>query len=104
MLSGLKRDLDWLHIPVPVGRDDENYFEALANLNNAKINEVYLGLVHDAGGAEGTQKHIDAAMPFLKNFGVATECGMARCDPGTLSQVFHIHADVAEPVFTEQDY
>lgn len=95
--AGLNRDLTWLHMPVPVDRDDENYFEALSGLNKSKITEIYLGLVHDSDGVSGTNRRINTASRYLPEFGVATECGMGRCDPERIPGLLQIHADVANP-------
>lgn len=85
-------------MPVPVERDDEGYFETLSGLNKSMITEIYLGLVHDSDGVPGTNKRINAASRFLPEFGVATECGMGRCDPKRIPGLLQIHADVANPV------
>ena len=98
VMAGLTRELTWLHMPVPVERDDESYFEALSGLNKSMITEIYLGLVHDSDGVPGTNQRINAASRFLSEFGVATECGMGRCSPKRIPGLLQIHADVANPV------
>ncbi len=98
VMAGTNRELTWLHMPVPVERDDEGYFETLSGLNKSMITEIYLGLVHDSDGVPGTNKRINAASRFLPEFGVATECGMGRCDPKRIPGLLQIHADVANPV------
>ena len=98
VLAGLERELTWLHMPVPVERDDESYFEALLGLNKSMITEIYLGLVHDSDGVSGTNQRINTAARFLPEFGVATECGMGRCSPKRIPGLLQIHADVANPV------
>ena len=98
VMAGLNRELTWLHMPVPVERDDESYFEALPGLNKSSISEIYLGLVHDSDGVSGTNRRINTAARFLSEFGVATECGMGRCDPERIPGLLQIHADVANPV------
>ena len=98
VMAGSHRELTWLHMPVPVGRDDESYFEALLGLNKSMITEIYLGLVHDSDGVSGTNQRISTASRFLSEFGVATECGMGRCSPERIPGLLQIHADVASPV------
>ena len=98
VMAGLNRELTWLHMPVPVERDDESYYEALPGLDKSMITEIYLGLVHDSDGVSGTNKRINTASRFLPEFGVATECGMGRCDPKRVPGLLQIHADVANPV------
>ena len=98
VMAGLHRELTWLHMPVPVERDDESYFEALSGLNKSMITEIYLGLVHDSDGVSGTNQRINTASRFLPEFGVATECGMGRCEPKRIPGLLQLHADVANPV------
>ena len=67
----------YIHMPVPIARSDDAYFAPLAKLALPSTTEVYLGLVH-ADGAEANQRRLQAARKYLRSFGVATECGMAR--------------------------
>ncbi|MCY3752388.1 MAG: hypothetical protein OXG54_13440 [Gammaproteobacteria bacterium] len=98
VMAGLNRELTWLHMPVPVERDDASYFEALSGLNKSSIGEIYLGLIHDSDGVSGTNRRIKAASRYLPEFGVAAECGMGRCDPERIPGLLQIHADVADKV------
>ena len=45
-----KRAVNWLHMPVPRGRKDAGYFEALQKLDVHPQTEIYLGLLHYTGG------------------------------------------------------
>lgn len=93
-----KRDLTWLHLPVPIERDDEAFFEPLAGLEIAPETELYLGLVHREDGAEGAERRIAAAKAHVtRDFGVATECGFGRAPEGTTVPLFEAHAAVAAP-------
>jgi len=93
VISGASRRLSWLHLPVPIERDDAAYFEALAGLT--PVAELYLGLVHREDGAEGAQRRIAAASAVVPVFGVATECGIGRAPEGTTEGIFRTHAEVA---------
>jgi hypothetical protein len=68
----------YVHMPVPVARTDEDYFRPLQKLELSADTEIYLGLVHAADGAAGTRRRIEAARKFVPDFGIATECGIAR--------------------------
>ena len=100
------RPVNFVHIPVPIERDDLQYFEPLRELGLPAETEVYLGLVHFRDGVEGTQRRIAAAQRVVSAFGVATECGMGRRPPergggqDTLPALLDIHATVAEPITT----
>lgn len=87
------RDLTWLHLPVPIERDDEAYYAPLADLDYD--GELYLGLVHREDGAEGAQRRIATAQRFVPRFGVATECGIGRAPEGTTEGILRTHAAVA---------
>lgn len=90
------RPLTWLHLPVPIERDDAAYFAPLAGLDLPAETELYLGLVHREDGAEGAQRRVDAAREHvLRPFGVATECGFGRSPEGTTVPLFEAHRAVA---------
>ncbi|UJP10147.1 hypothetical protein L2X99_17690 [Microbacterium sp. KUDC0406] len=93
VIAGSGRELTWLHLPVPIERDDEAYFAPLAGLT--PVDELYLGLVHREDGAEGAQRRIAAASGFAPEFGVATECGIGRAPAGSTADILRSHADVA---------
>jgi methionine synthase II (cobalamin-independent) len=89
----ISRPIAYIHMPVPIGRADEAYFEPLAGLKLAPGTELYLGCVHAADGVEGTQRRIQAARKFAPTFGIGTECGMGRCKtPEVVAQLLDIHA------------
>ncbi|HEY1804983.1 MAG TPA: hypothetical protein VGG45_10940 [Terracidiphilus sp.] len=72
------KNLSYVHMPVPIARNDPAYFEPLRGLNLASNTEVYLGLVHLQDGVAGARSRIAAAAKFLHEFGVGTECGLGR--------------------------
>ncbi|MBT2483565.1 MULTISPECIES: hypothetical protein [unclassified Microbacterium] len=93
VVAASARPLTWLHLPVPIGRDDADYFAPLADL--APVEELYLGLVHREDGADGAAKRIAAAAAFAPEFGVATECGIGRAPAGSTDGILRTHAEVA---------
>ncbi|MEV7619768.1 hypothetical protein AB0N59_06440 [Microbacterium sp. NPDC089321] len=95
VLSRARRDLTWLHLPVPIERDDDPFYAPLAEL--APVAELYLGLVHREDGVEGAERRIAAASKVVPAFGVATECGIGRAPAGTTEGIFETHAAVAPP-------
>src|SRR5437899_9525575 len=50
--AGVKRPIDFFHMPVPKGRTDDAYFAPLEKLELGRDTELYLGLIHhdDAQG------------------------------------------------------
>mgnify|MGYP001334776966 CR=1 FL=1 len=94
--QGVKRTIQWLHMPVPRSRDDTEYYQPLNALQLKKETQLFLGLVHHTDGLDGTQKRIDAALPFIPDFGIASECGLGRRDPATISALLEIHRKAAD--------
>lgn len=88
------RSLTWLHLPVPISRDDDAYFAPLDDLAVGSGTELYLGLVHREDGAEGARRRIGAAAAHVDAFGVATECGMGRAPREATAALLRTHADV----------
>ena len=82
--------ITYIHMPVPIDRADDAYFEPLSKLRFSPSTELYLGVVH-ADGAEATKKRIAAASKYVSDFGIATECGIARC---RTAQMVHSLLDV----------
>ncbi|XDG06461.1 hypothetical protein ABKA04_006076 [Annulohypoxylon sp. FPYF3050] len=90
---------EWVHLPVPKGRTDSDYFLPITNLKlenhyNTKPPYLYLGVVH-ANDDVGTKKRIETAkanVPFP--FGVATECGLGRTPLEDIDDVLRICKEV----------
>ncbi|HLR47089.1 MAG TPA: hypothetical protein VK092_08010, partial [Deinococcales bacterium] len=94
LLERTGRHVDFIHLPVPIERDDEAYFAPLKDLRLPEGTYVYLGLLHREDGTEGAVRRIRAAGSALPRFGVATECGMARSPREETEQLFRQHRDV----------
>jgi hypothetical protein len=95
--SGAERPINWIHMPVPIERDDDAYFEPLKDLRLRPETELYLGLVHYQDGLEGTQRRIATAAKFVPRFGVATECGMARRPRERVPELLGIQRNAVVP-------
>jgi hypothetical protein len=58
--------------------------------------ELYLGVIHAADGVEGTRRRIEVANRFVADFGIATECGIARArKPELVGELLRLHAELA---------
>jgi hypothetical protein len=89
------RRLDWVHIPVPKDRHDPAYFEPLAQLALPPACTLFLGLVHDTDGLDGTKRRLEVAARYAPaDFGIATECGFGRRDPGTVPGLLQLHVEI----------
>ncbi|QZY52734.1 hypothetical protein [Leucobacter tenebrionis] len=96
VVEAAARPLTWLHLPVPIERDDAEYFAALEGLAIPQQTELYLGLVHREDGVEGASRRIAAAQKHVSRpFGVATECGFGRAPEGTTVPLFETHRAVS---------
>src|SRR5262245_58102804 len=86
----------YIHMPVPAARDDDDYFRPLEELKLAPGTELYLGLVHASDGAEGTLRRIAVAQRYAKEFGIATECGIARARTRrVVEDLLRVHAEAS---------
>jgi hypothetical protein len=91
----LERQLNWLHMPVPIARADDAYFAALQQLNLPQGTEFCLGLVHPGDGIEGASRRIAAGKKFMRKFGVATECGLRFFPPQSIASLLSLHRAAA---------
>jgi hypothetical protein len=95
LCAAVKRRIGWIHMPVPRGWLSESYYAPLADLRLPSGTELYLGLVHYTDGVEGTRKRMELASRFIKEFGLATECGFGRREPATIPKLLDIHRNAA---------
>lgn len=95
IVATARRPLTWLHLPVPIERDDDAYYAPLRDLTMPEESELYIGLVHREDGAEGAKKRIAVAQRHVDTFGVSTECGIGRAPEGTTDAILQSHAEVA---------
>ncbi len=96
VVEAADRPLGWLHLPVPIERDDDEYFAPLGDLALPEETELYLGLVHREDGAAGAERRIGAARRHAgRGFGVATECGFGRAPEGSTIPLFEAHRAIS---------
>jgi hypothetical protein len=95
VVAGVKRPIQFFHMPVPKNRTDNAYFAPLERLRLGAETALYLGLVHHAD-PEGDAARLAAARRHARVDGVATECGMARGDPARLPSLLAAHVRAAE--------
>lgn len=78
IVASVQRPISFIHLPVPIERCDDAYFEPLRDLRLSPRTELYLGLVHAKDGLAGTLRRAETAQKFVQAFGIASECGIAR--------------------------
>ncbi|HEY6240130.1 MAG TPA: hypothetical protein VIW78_04770 [Burkholderiales bacterium] len=89
----IDRPLTYIHMPVPVDRSDEAYFAPLRDLKLRPPTRLFLGLVHDSDGVEGTRRRIAVATKYARDFGIAAECGFGRRPPETIPNLLRVHSE-----------
>ena len=95
IVAGVKRPIQFFHLPVPKGRTDDGYFIPLAKLALRPETDLYLGLIHHDDAA-GDAARLASARRHTRVDGISTECGMARGDPARLLAMLAAHVRAAE--------
>ena len=91
--AGVRRQVDFLHIPVPKDRTDPAYFMPLKHFKGDT--KLYFGLIHH-DDEEGDLQRMEVAKNFITDFGVGTECGWGRTDPKRVPGLLASHRKAAE--------
>jgi hypothetical protein len=91
--ASIAHTLAYIHMPVPINRGDDAFHKPFAGLKLKPGTMLFLGVVHAKDGAEGTKARMAAARRYAPDFGIATECGMARArSEETVRSILKIHA------------
>lgn len=98
VLSGLKRRMDFIHMPVPIERDDDAYFAPLKDLKCPTGLKLYLGLIHERDGSAGTMRRYETARRHATGFGVSTECGFGRMSADAMPGMMATHEQVMRAI------
>jgi hypothetical protein len=93
--AGLSRPLQVFHMPVPMERSDDAYFEPLKRLRLKPPTRLSIGCVHFADGVAGTRRRLATAEKFASDFLIATECGFGRYPAEAIPKVLDVHAELA---------
>jgi hypothetical protein len=89
------RPVGYIHLPIPRQWNDARFYAPLAALKTPRGTEFYLGLVHMSDGKTGAAHRAALARQFVKDFGVATECGFGRREQSTIPPLLDLHNEVA---------
>jgi hypothetical protein len=94
--SRVQRPIQWMHMPVPIDRVDDEFYAPLRELQLHPETELFLGLVHVQDGVEGTRRRMAVAAKYVSEFGIASECGISRGrDPRTAERFLEVYAGAA---------
>ena len=92
--TSIAHKLAYIHMPVPVERSDDTFHKPFRDLKLSDGTALFLGVVHAKDGVAGTKARIAAARRYAPDFGIATECGMARArSEETVRSLLKIHAE-----------
>ena len=95
LVGAITHKLAYIHMPVPAERTDDAFHRPFADLKLPEGTELYLGVVHAKDGPAGARARIAAAQRHVPDFGIATECGMARArSQDTVLSLLKTHASV----------
>ncbi|QCR19807.1 hypothetical protein [Agrococcus sp. SGAir0287] len=94
LLGAATRTVSFLHLPVPIERDDAAYFAPLADVRWGATLPI-LGLVHHEDGVEGALRRASAAAGAVPPFAIATECGFGRGPQERTVPLLELHREVA---------
>jgi hypothetical protein len=95
LTKAIPHKLAYIHMPVPIDRNDDAFHRPLRDLKLGDGTTLFLGLVHAKDGVPGTKARIAAARRYAPEFGIATECGIARArSEETVRTLLKIHADI----------
>ncbi|HEX9041175.1 MAG TPA: hypothetical protein VF838_09110 [Trebonia sp.] len=90
------RPVAYVHMPVPVNRTDDAYYQPLSGLRLPAGTELYLGLVHVSDGVAGTRQRMAVAARYARDFGIASECGISRGrHPALATEFMRVYAGAA---------
>jgi hypothetical protein len=102
--AAAQRLVNFVSFTVPQGRNDSGYFEPLHQLRTGPDTELYFALVpyHPGDQPPGTTaeqiEHIDSALlnspGGARHWGICTECGMGRVDPGDVPGLLDLHSQI----------
>lgn len=103
LAASVSRSIDWVHLPVPIERNDAAYFAPLADLELTAGTHLFLGLVHHEDGVAGAARRIEAARPAIERagiveFGIGTECGFGRGPADRTETLLDLHAAILSAV------
>jgi hypothetical protein len=90
------RRFDYIQMPVPGNRSDDDYFAPLKDLDIGTT-KLYIGLVHLTDGVDGTLKRLETFRRHYNGaYGVATECGWGRRQADTIKPLMDLHRQVTD--------
>ena len=98
-IAASKRRLNYASLTVPQYQDSASYFAPLVDLPDDALDRVYFGIVpyHPDSQAPGTtERQIVQIDRYLDKWGICTECGMSRPEPGEIPRLLDLHREIVQ--------
>jgi hypothetical protein len=92
-LSG--RRVDFVHVPVPKDRFDDEFFVPLKEIKSRDV-KVYVGLIHVDDTPPELRRRISAAKRNYSDIGLASVCGFGRMPAEKALTYIDVHRQAAE--------
>ena len=96
------RPIAYVHLPVPIERDDAAYYAPLADLEVPEGTDLYLGLLHHEDGVEGALRRIDAASTAVRGSASRPSAGSAAGRRSARSRCWTCTARCSRPRTAER--
>ena len=96
IIAHLRRQLNFIHLPVPRARTDDAYFAPMRGFHLPAGTELYLGVIAE-DERQGDLARVAAAAKVVRNFGVATECGWGRKSAKHVAGLLAAHKALMQP-------
>jgi hypothetical protein len=93
--DAVSRPIQYIHMPVPKDRNDEPFFQPLADLRLSEETKLFLGLVN-VGDSDNNALKLSLAKKYTNVAGIGSECGLGRGDPEALGPMIAEHLALAE--------
>jgi len=90
IVNAVSRPVQYIHMPVPKDRNDDDYFKPLQGLRLPDATALYLGLIHVGDSAASAGK-LKTAQKYATVSGIAAECGLGRGDPTKFETILDDH-------------
>jgi len=92
--GGLRRDLNWLHLTVPIDRKIRPITRLWQRSSLAAQTELYLGLIHFNDGIIGARKRIESQANTLSDLECPPSAGSVETTRKPLPELMRIHTAI----------
>mgnify|MGYP001165309865 CR=1 FL=1 len=91
---GSGRSIDWIHLPISLGKINDDYFNPLKELDKS-IKRINLGLINVSEGIDSIMEKIELVKKVKIDFGVSTPCCISIKNSNDLITQLEMHKIIA---------